>query len=675
MVGALLCYVLAPLAQLIRRITGPSIDEEDDAAERCSESLRVETDARPVAWVPLGKDQTALLQEWLHGGPGGESVEERGANVDAEIPPREAEEAAMTWQQAGDQQPAAAGWGDVEEPSVSAWHLSAPAWTPSSQGAKEGTPPPVWLPAAAQEAPSGWQPPSHQQHHQNASAIDWQFMSPHGTPQPVGGTMWHVPGALGMNEAPPNMLWQFQNEGNITTNSGQLTRTWENTTQRQGEDAGEGSPFEFTVMSYNILSQDLLETNCDLYSHCQPEFLKWEFRFQNIMQEFDTWDPDIMCLQEVQENHYHQQFQPALQLRGYECIYKRRTGIKTDGCAVCFKRDRFSLVSQHPVEYFRPIVETLNRDNVALLAVLRPAPPQTPDSGQDHPTLPDILVANTHLIFNPRRGDIKLTQLAVLLAEIQQLLQAAGGDAKPCPVILCGDLNSVPESPLYKLIRNGELYYYGMPTWKVSCQEDSSHQVCPRKLYGPLWPSLLRITDSCQYVGVCEKKTPGLLRYGREFLLQLRYSAPALQRPEHLELIAGVTDSIPEPPGDGSERYVSVPEPEDELFCKRSPTTIRHNLHLTSVYSHYQPDTGRPEVTTCSSGYGLTVDYIFYSAQPLPDKSGKGRRRYQDGALKLLGRLPLLSEHDVWMANGLPNALCSSDHLSLLARFGLQPCG
>ncbi|XP_072895515.1 protein angel homolog 1-like isoform X2 [Hemitrygon akajei] len=454
--------------------------------------------------------------------------------------------------------------------------------------------------------------------------------------------------------------------------TGQLSRTWEPLKRQRVDEASKGGLFEFTIMSYNILSQDLLETNKDLYSHCQPEFLTWEFRFQNIMEEFESWDADIMCLQEVQENHYYQQFRPALQLRGYDCIYKRRTGIKTDGCAVCFKRDRFSLISEHPVEYFRPIVETLNRDNVALLALLRPL---TPGSSQDASKLPDICVANTHLIFNPRRGDIKLTQLAVLFAEIQQVVQAAQGDGTPCPVILCGDLNSVPDSPLYKLICNGELYYYGIPTWKVSCQEDYSNQFCPRKLYGPLWPSRLRITDNCQYVAVCEKKTTGIRRYGREFLLQFRFSTPALVRPEHLDFIEGVTDAKPEPPGDGSERYVRVSDPEDELFCKRSPTTIRHNLNLTSVYTHFQSDTGRPEVTTCSSGFGLTVDYIFYSAQPVADTSRKGHRRYQDGPLKLLGRLSLLSEHDVWLANGLPNAICSSDHLSLLAKFGLKPHG
>lgn len=49
-----------------------------------------------------------------------------------------------------------------------------------------------------------------------------------------------------------------------------------------------------------------------------------------------------------------------------------------------------------------------------------------------------------------------------------------------------------------------------------------------------------------------------------------------------------------------------------------------------------------------------------------------GRRLYQDGALKLLGRLSLLSEDVLLMANGLPNPFCSSDHLCLLASFGLE---
>lgn len=47
-------------------------------------------------------------------------------------------------------------------------------------------------------------------------------------------------------------------------------------------------------------------------------------------------------------------------------------------------------------------------------------------------------------------------------------------------------------------------------------------------------------------------------------------------------------------------------------------------------------------------------------------------RLYQDGTLKLLGRLSLLSEEILWAANGLPNPFCSSDHLCLLASFGME---
>jgi protein angel len=36
---------------------------------------------------------------------------------------------------------------------------------------------------------------------------------------------------------------------------------------------------------------------------------------------------------------------------------------------------------------------------------------------------------------------------------------------------------------------------------------------------------------------------------------------------------------------------------------------------LSSVYSHYLPDTGIPEVTTCHTRSAVTVDYIFYSAE------------------------------------------------------------
>ncbi|NWZ35670.1 ANGE1 protein, partial [Brachypodius atriceps] len=429
------------------------------------------------------------------------------------------------------------------------------------------------------------------------------------------------------------------------------------------------SLFEFRVMSYNILAQDLVEQGLDLYVHCHPDILNWNYRLPNLLQEIQHWDPDVLCLQEVQENHYWEHLEPTFKEMGFACFYKRRTGTKTDGCAVCYKHSRFQLISLSPVEYFRPGLDVLNRDNVGLVLLLQPVLPE----GLGLKAVSPLCVANTHILFNPRRGDIKLAQVALLLAEIDKIARTAEGSYYP--VILCGDLNSVPDSPLYKFIRNGELSYHGMPAWKVvSGQEDFSQQLYSRKLLAPLWPSSLGVTDKCQYVTLCQPKKPGRREYSRDFLLQFRFCDVACERPPQLVLLEGVTDAKPVASARENSAVAAVLKRHNSLsfLDKQCSGVIQHGLNLTSVYSHFLPQRGRPEVTTMPMGLGATVDYIFYSAEPVENKAGECRRLYKDGALKLLGRLSLLSEDVLLMANGLPNPFCSSDHLCLLASFGLE---
>ncbi|NXR75822.1 ANGE1 protein, partial [Pycnonotus jocosus] len=428
------------------------------------------------------------------------------------------------------------------------------------------------------------------------------------------------------------------------------------------------SLFEFRVMSYNILAQDLVEQGLDLYVHCHPDILNWNYRLPNLLQEIQHWDPDVLCLQEVQENHYWEQLEPTFKEMGFACFYKRRTGTKTDGCAVCYKHSRFQLISLSPIEYFRPGLDVLNRDNVGLVLLLQPVLPE----GLGLKAVSPLCVANTHVLFNPRRGDIKLAQVALLLAEIDKIARTAEGSYYP--VILCGDLNSVPDSPLYKFIRNGELSYHGMPAWKVSGQEDLSQQLYSRKLLAPLWPSSLGVTDKCQYVTLCQPKKPGRREYSRDFLLQFRYCDIACERPPQLVLLEGVTDAKPVASVREHSAVTAVLKRHNSLsfLDKQCSGVIQHGLNLTSVYSHFLPQRGRPEVTTMPMGLGATVDYIFYSAEPVENRAGERRRLYKDGALKLLGRLSLLSEDVLLMANGLPNPFCSSDHLCLLASFGLE---
>ncbi|XP_056867973.1 protein angel homolog 1 isoform X2 [Takifugu flavidus] len=418
---------------------------------------------------------------------------------------------------------------------------------------------------------------------------------------------------------------------------------------------------DFTVMSYNILADDLLQTNPDLYAHCPQEVLDWNYRCMRILLEIQKWAPDILCLQEVQENHFYEHLHPVLSLWGYNCVYKRRTGTKTDGCATCYHISCFSEVAVSSLEFYRPETKLLDRHNVAIVLLLRPVV-----GGSNAKALgPLLCVVNTHLLFNPRRGDVKLAQLAILLAEMDGVVQSHKARGVDCNLILCGDFNAVPYMPLYQLITTGRLYYQGLPAERISGQEAQSYGTSCHRLFAPLWPSSLGISASCQYTTVPKRLTnqnslkTGKCCYSPDFLLQMRFSPAACVRPVDLMLIPGVTDIIPDPSKD-------IPANYNERH------TLHHQLGLESVYSHFLPGSGNPEVTTLHSKGGATVDYIFYSPRRSFTTGQGGSPGFMREGLKLTGSLSLLSEEVLWSLNGLPNVTMPSDHLSLLAKFQMD---
>nr|XP_019940282.1 PREDICTED: protein angel homolog 1 [Paralichthys olivaceus] len=487
-------------------------------------------------------------------------------------------------------------------------------------------------------------------------------------------TGWHIPTGPGLAEVVQCPLWQFPAGSyyppmETTVPFEVMWRVW----QEMDENVPAAEPtlipfpstktsMDFTVMSYNILAQDLLEANQDLYIHCPLEVLDWSYRCSLVLEEIMKWAPDILCLQEVQENHYHEQLYPVLCEMGYTCVYKRRTGTKTDGCATCYRSSCFSEVSVTSLEFFRPDTELLNRHNVGIVLLLQPLVTQGSETKAKGPLL---CVANTHLLFNPRRGDVKLAQLAMMLAEIDSVVKSCKAKGQQCNVVLCGDLNSVPHMPLYQLITTGELYYQGLPTWTISGQEDPSYKTHCYRLFAPLWPSCLGINDNCQYTAVndmleCRSQESGKCHYSHDFMLQLRYCPAACVRPVDLKLIPGVTDNTPDA-SRGNQTY-------DKSFRH----TITHRLDLESVYKHILPGSGSSEVTTLHSEFGATVDYIFFSPRRISSSDQRAAEVSVSSGLKLLSCLSLLSEDVLWSLNGLPNHMFPSDHLSLLAKFQLD---
>ncbi|KAJ6864588.1 carbon catabolite repressor protein 4 [Populus alba x Populus x berolinensis] len=174
----------------------------------------------------------------------------------------------------------------------------------------------------------------------------------------------------------------------------------------------------FTVLSYNILS-DVYATN-DTYGYCPSWALSWPYRRQNLLREIVGYRADIVCLQEVQSDHYEEFFAPELDKHGYQALYKRKTNevynVNTrtiDGCATFFRRDRFSHVKKYEVEFNKAAqsltdalvpsaqrktaLNRLVKDNVALIVVLEA---KFSNQGADNPGKRQLLCVVSDLAPN-----------------------------------------------------------------------------------------------------------------------------------------------------------------------------------------------------------------------------------------------------------------------------------
>lgn len=257
---------------------------------------------------------------------------------------------------------------------------------------------------------------------------------------------------------------------------------------------------ELTVLSYNVLSQDLLEEHQYLYAKMDPKILGWNFRSSKILGIIQASGANIVCLQEVQADHFVQFFTPKLANMGYRGIYKKRTGDKPDGCAIFYDTSLFELVDNWPVEYFHPGVEVLSRDNIGLIAVLSPTSEHQQAVTKQKPC---IIISTTHLLYNPRRHDIKLAQLQVLFSELDRIAyqKQRNGKEEYCPIILTGDFNFTPESSAFHFVTRGHFKYEGLGTKLLT----PIHQ--GRVLGNELIPASLGISDQCQHLHVAESRT------------------------------------------------------------------------------------------------------------------------------------------------------------------------
>ncbi|KAK4559716.1 hypothetical protein RGQ29_008777 [Quercus rubra] len=195
----------------------------------------------------------------------------------------------------------------------------------------------------------------------------------------------------------------------------------------------------FSVLSYNILA-DSLSTKA--FSYCPKWALAWEYRQENLLEEIIKYDADILCLQEVQCDHFENFFEPELKKLGYSVMYKKKTGAGLE-----FDKEASSVVNAlEPEIRFEGSHCLTSKDNVALVVVLESL--QNGSNRDDFQSR--ICVANTHIHWSKGHEDVTLFQVAHLVNGLEKIAQS-----QQIPIIICGDFNSRPGSDPHNFVVKG----------------------------------------------------------------------------------------------------------------------------------------------------------------------------------------------------------------------------
>ncbi|ODM98160.1 Nocturnin [Orchesella cincta] len=231
----------------------------------------------------------------------------------------------------------------------------------------------------------------------------------------------------------------------------------------------------FRVLTWNILAQ-ALAVGHDNFVGLPDGTLNWTARRLRILHEILLYDPDVICLQEVDHYNFLNACLTAIGYRGVfcskpdsPCIYVVNNN-GPDGCALFYRNNKFDLISASSriLEIWR-----VQSNQVCIFATLR-----LKETGQQ------VCVATTHL--KARQGALLSTMRNEQGKDVANYVAACGGSSKP--LVLCGDFNAVPTEPVIETVKSrlfvesayAKLFGGEEPpytTWKVRGDAEYCHTI------------------------------------------------------------------------------------------------------------------------------------------------------------------------------------------------------
>lgn len=339
---------------------------------------------------------------------------------------------------------------------------------------------------------------------------------------------------------------------------------------------------------------------------------------------------------------------------------KKNTELKFDGCAISFNKHKFAqtrrfylnmnLGANKHVQANQLLSDEMTYPGVALFSILRDL--QQSELGYDN----NVLVVNTHLLFNTIRGDLKLAMLALIMKTVLKINQSFNIS----DVFMCGDFNLIPNSMLYKWISTNEI------DLEADLREFSNQNMIS------LMKDDLDLED--------------LIKLGDRKFTSSNFS-PAKKRrvnPQFLRALVKAEIKLPDKSSEMeeisvTESFVGTFEGDDnaQFFENLSKLNCFKSSYAEFNRKYYKRFKTGPEVnalnfffnekynnndsfvTQYTHNFKNTVDYIWFSA------NGKYR----------IGRVLQTPDPRLLFKNSLsfPYQEFGSDHFSLVADFYLRP--
>lgn len=258
----------------------------------------------------------------------------------------------------------------------------------------------------------------------------------------------------------------------------------------------------FTILDQNILCEKYATSA--QYKYTPTDALQWPYRRDLILEDLKSHDPDICCLQEVDQESF-EFFRRELAYSHYKGAYWQKSRARTmaerdarlvDGCAIFYKGPKFILLDKKLIDFANTAINrqdmkgeddifnrVMPRDHIAVVAFL-----------ENRMTGSRMMVANAHMFWDPAYNDVKLVQTAILMDQINKFSEswaswppcsdktmfryhdqdsenepeAETPAAEPAPsqeyatgsqipLIICGDFNSARGTGVYQLLSDGSI--------------------------------------------------------------------------------------------------------------------------------------------------------------------------------------------------------------------------